>query len=376
MSRSVAFTRAAAISAAAVSIAFLQPHRARATDLPSSDPVSKLKWRDVGPFIGGRVVAVAGVPSRPNLFYMGGVDGGVWRSTDYGIKWKNITDNWPSASDSIGALAVAPSNPNVIYAGTGESDIRGDMITGDGVYKSTDAGKTWSYAGLRDTHTTMDLIVDPGDPNTVYAASMGHVFVPGPNRGVFKTTDGGKTWRKVLFVDNNTGVVDLTMAPSDPKVLYAAAWQAYRKPWHLESGGPGSGIYKSTDGGEHWTNITKAPGFPPGVLGKIGLAVAPSNPNVVYAAVQAKDGGIFRSDNGGASWRLVNADMQLRQRAFLLHGDLRRSQRPRHNLLSAGGRAFRVARRGQDLHEPAHAAWRQSHRLDQPQQHRHTARGQ
>src|ERR1700761_4445542 len=167
------FKRAIAASATILSIAALHAVQARAADLPSTDPISKLKWRDVGPYIGGRVVAVDGVASQPNVFYMGTVDGGVWKSTNYGLSWNNLTDKWPSASDSIGAIAVAPSNSNVIYAGTGESDIRGDMITGDGVYKSTDAGKTWSYAGLRDTHTTMDLIVDPRDPNTVYAASMG-----------------------------------------------------------------------------------------------------------------------------------------------------------------------------------------------------------
>jgi photosystem II stability/assembly factor-like uncharacterized protein len=309
------FMRTTAISAA-VSIALLQPAMARAADLPSADPISKLKWRDVGPYIGGRVVAVDGVASQPNVFYMGAVDGGVWKSTNYGLSWKNLSDKWPSASDSIGAIAVAPSNPNVIYAGTGESDIRGDMITGDGVYRSTDAGKTWSYAGLRDTHTTMDLLVDPRDSNTVYAASMGHVFIAGPDRGVFKSTDGGKSWRKVLFVDDKTGAVDLSMDPKNPAVLYAATWQAYRNPWHLESGGPGSGIYKSTDGGEHWTNISRNAGLPAGVLGKIGVAVAPSNANILYATIQAKDGGIFRSDDAGASWRRVNANMQLRERAF------------------------------------------------------------
>jgi photosystem II stability/assembly factor-like uncharacterized protein len=312
MIRRARFKRCFALSAAFLFIG----GQARADTLPPADPISKLSWRSVGPYIGGRVVAVAGVPSQPDLFYMGAVDGGVWKSTDYGISWKNLTDKWPSASDSIGALAVAPSNPNIIYAGTGESDIRGDMITGDGVYRSSDAGKTWSYAGLRDTHTTMDLLVDPHNPNTVYVASMGHVFVPGPDRGAFKSTDGGKSWKKILFIDDNTGIVDLAMDPKNSSILYAAAWQAYRQPWHLESGGPGSGIYKSTDAGAHWTNITKRAGLPTGVMGKIGIAVAPSNPKIVYASIQAKDGGLFRSDNGGASWRRVNGNMQLRQRAF------------------------------------------------------------
>ena len=199
----------------------------------------KLSWRSIGPNIGGRAVAVAGVPGERNLFYMGAVDGGIWKSTDYGVAWHNITDGkWPSASDSVGAIAVAPSNPKVLYVGTGETDIRNDMITGDGVFKSVDAGKTWKYAGLRATRTTSTLVVDPHDSNVVYAASMGHVFKPNPDRGVFKSDDGGKTWQKILFVDDNTGAIDLVMDPRNPKVLYASMWQAQRTPWSLDDGGP------------------------------------------------------------------------------------------------------------------------------------------
>ena len=297
-----------------------QPTMALSADIASTQAlVSGLAWRSIGPYIGGRVVAVDGVASQPDLFYMGAVDGGVWKSTNYGISWKNISDGWPSASDSIGAIAVAPSNASVIYVGTGESDIRNDMVTGDGIYKTVDAGKTWTYAGLRNTHTSMGLVVDPNDPDVVYAASMGHVFVPDSNRGVFKTTDGGKRWKKVLFINDKTGVVDLVMNPKDPQVLYAAAWQAYRTPWKLSSGGPGSGIYETTDGGAHWTNITDHSGLPKGViLGKIGLAVAASDPNVVYALIEAKGkaGGVFRSNNGGKSWKHVNANWKLRQRPF------------------------------------------------------------
>ena len=279
--------------------------------------VAKLGWRSVGPFIGGRVVAVAGVPSEANLFYMGAVDGGIWKSTDYGIKWVNISDGTlPSESDSIGAIAVAPSNPNVIWAGTGESDIRGDMVTGDGVFKSADAGKSWSYAGLRDTHTTSGIAIDPRNPGVVYVASMGHAFAPDADRGVFKTVDGGKTWTKVLFVNDATGAIALSMDPAHPATLYAAMWQAQRQPWRLVSGGAGSGLYKTTDGGAHWTNLSHTPGYPTGVLGRLGVAVAPSNPRIVYSIVQAKAGGIFRSDDGGATWRRTNDDMELRQRAF------------------------------------------------------------
>jgi photosystem II stability/assembly factor-like uncharacterized protein len=281
-------------------------------------PLSALRWRSVGPYIGGRVVAVTGVRGNPNLFYMGAVDGGVWKSTDYGIRWTNITDSTlPGSSNSIGAIAVAPANTNVIYVGTGESDIRGDVITGDGVFRSADAGKTWTRAGLEDTHTISNLIVDPSSPDVVYASSLGHVFQPNPDRGVFKTTDGGHTWQKILFVNDSTGCVNLVMDASDANVLYAAMWQAYRTPWSLSSGGAGSGIYKTTDGGAHWTDLSHNPGLPGGqLLGKIGLAVAASAPNVVYATIQARDGGVFRSDDGGATWRRVNDEWKLRQRAF------------------------------------------------------------
>ncbi len=284
---------------------------------PAQQLMGKLRWRNIGPFIGGRAVAVAGVPSRPNLFYFGGVEGGVWKSTDYGQHWANLTDGKiPGVANPIGALAVAPSNPNVIYAGTGESDIRSDFDSGDGVYKSTDAGKTWSYAGLRDARMTADMAIDPRNPDVVYVASMGHVFKPNANRGVFKTTDGGKTWRKILFVDENTGGVSLSINPRDPRVVYAATWQAQRVPWKLSSGGPGSALYKTSDGGIHWKKISANPGFARGELGKIGVSVAASDPRIVYAIVQAHDGGVFRSNDAGATWKRVNAEMKLRQRAF------------------------------------------------------------
>ncbi len=284
---------------------------------PDEQLMSKLHWRSIGPFIGGRVVAVAGASSGPNVFYFGGVEGGVWKSTDYGSNWTNVTDGHiPRIADSIGALAVAPSNANVIYAGTGESDIRGDFDTGDGIYKSTNAGKSWSYAGLRDTHTTMALAIDPRDPNIVYAASMGHVFKPNSDRGIFKTTDGGKTWRRVLFVDENTGGVDLSMDWHDPATVYAAMWQAQRVPWKLTSGGPGSGLYKTIDGGAHWTKISSNPGYATGTLGKIGVSVAQSDPRIVYSIVQAADGGVFRSDDGGKRWTRTTSLWKLRQRAF------------------------------------------------------------
>lgn len=279
--------------------------------------VSKLKWRSIGPYIGGRVVTVTGVAGNANLFYAGAVGGGVWKSTDEGITWRNISDGKiPGPSSSIGAIAVAPSDPNVLYAGTGETDIRSDVIPGDGIYKSTDAGKSWHYAGLRETHSTSAIVVDPKNPNLVYASSMGHVFAPNPERGVFKSSDGGKTWKKILFVDDKTGVICLVMDPSDPSVLYAAMWQAVRMPWGLSSGGPGSGIYKTTDGGGHWTNLSHNQGLPQTVLGRVGLSVAASNPKIVYAIIQSKGGGVFRSEDAGATWSRVNSEWKLRQRAF------------------------------------------------------------
>ncbi len=278
---------------------------------------AKLAWRSIGPDIGGRVVAVTGVPGVRNLFYMGAVDGGVWKSTDYGVSWHNITDGkWSSKSGSVGAIAVAPSDTNTLYVGTGETDIRGDMVTGDGVFKSTDAGKTWHYTGLRNTRTISVIAVNPHDPNIVYAASMGHVFKPNAERGIFKSTNGGKTWHKILFVNDKTGAIDLVMDPRKPSVLYAAMWQAQRKPWSLVDGGPGSGLYKSTDGGAHWTNISHHAGLPGGLLGRIGVSVAASDPDVVYAIIQAKKGGVFRSSNGGVTWKRVNRNWSLRQRGF------------------------------------------------------------
>jgi photosystem II stability/assembly factor-like uncharacterized protein len=284
---------------------------------PASTFTSKLQWRNIGPFIGGRVVAIAGVPSEPSVFYMGGVQGGVWRSDNYGLTWTNITDGkLPANAYGIGALAVAPSNPKIIYAGTGEADIRQDFAPGDGIYKSTDAGKTWRYAGLRETHMTTSIVIDPRNPNTVYATSMGHVFKPNPDRGVFKTEDGGKTWKRILFVDDRTGSALVSMDQKHPDTLYASMWQAQRMPWGLVSGGPGSGLYKTTDGGAHWSKISTHRGFARDLLGKIGVAVSPADSDVVYAIVQAHDGGVFRSSDGGATWRRVNSEMKLRQRAF------------------------------------------------------------
>jgi photosystem II stability/assembly factor-like uncharacterized protein len=274
-----------------------------------------LQWRNIGPFRGGRVIAVSGVVKQPNLFYMGASSGGVWKTTNYGKSWENLSDG-QFANANIGAIAVAPSDPQVIYVGTGESAIRNSALMGDGMYKSIDAGKTWKRIGLDETQIISRIVVDQKDPNLVYVAALGHEFGSNAERGVFKSSDGGNTWKKILFVDNNTGAIDLVVNPRNPQILYAATWQVYRRAWTLESGGPGSGIWKSSDGGGHWVRIGHGTGLPAGIYGRIGLGIAPSDPDVMYAMVHAKDGGVFRSDDAGASWHRVNDEQSLTQRAF------------------------------------------------------------
>ncbi|MGH9466198.1 MAG: WD40/YVTN/BNR-like repeat-containing protein [Terriglobales bacterium] len=278
-----------------------------------------LHWRSVGPYEGGRVTSVVGVPSEPNVFYMAAAGGGVWETTDYGHSWKNVSDKY-FRTGSVGALAIAPSNPKIIYAGTGDSAPRNTVLTGAGMYKSTDGGKTWTFVGLGETHIITWILIDPQNPNVVYVAALGHLFGPNPERGVFKTTDGGATWKKILYVNEHTGAITMAMNPDNPNVVYAAMWEMTRRHWTFSSGGPGSGIYKTTDGGATWTNISHRPGLPTGIFGKVGIAVAPSDPKVVYALIQAEykgqAGGLFRSNNAGASWTMVNNSMNITQRAF------------------------------------------------------------
>ncbi len=344
---------------------------------PPQSSFDKLQWRSVGPFVGGRVVAVSGSPNNPNLFYMGSVDGGVWKSTDYGVHWANISDGKiPGGADSIGAIAVAPSDPNVIYVGTGEGDPRGTMVTGEGVYRSTDGGKTWQYAGLRDTHTVTAIAIDPRDANVAYVSSLGHVFKDNPDRGVFKTTDGGKTWSKVLYVDAKTGGNDVVIDAKNPSTLYATMWQMYRTPWKLSSGGPGSGLYKSTDAGAHWTKLSGNPGFAKGTLGKMGVAVSPADPNVVYAIAQAHEGGVFRSADGGATWTRVNSEMKLRQRAFYYLAIFADPQNAEHGVRAERRCAVDFARRRKDVARVPSAARRQSHRVGESARFQHPARRQ
>ena len=276
-----------------------------------------LRWRLVGPFRGGRVDAVAGDPSKPLVFYFGAVNGGIWKTINAGITWENITDGKSDIS-SVGAVTVAPSDPNVLYVGTGESQLREDLTYGTGVYRSTDGGDTWQHLGLTDTHQVTTIRVHPGNPDVAYVAAIGHAFGPNAERGVFRTMDGGKSWTKVLFLNDSTGATDLSMDPTNPRILFASMWKFQRSPWGMDAGGGRSSLWKTTDGGDTWTDLSTNPGMPKAPLGKIGVAVSPANPRRIYASVEAKDtlGGIFRSDDGGATWLRTNGEQKFQVRPW------------------------------------------------------------
>ncbi|MBD1397020.1 glycosyl hydrolase [Pontibacter sp. JH31] len=272
-----------------------------------------LEWRNIGPYRGGRSVAIAGVPTKPNTFYVGYTGGGLWKTSDSGNSFQNISDGYFKSS-SIGAIAVSDSDPNVVYVGTGEAAVRGVMtIHGDGVYKSTDAGKTWKHLGLENTRQISRVRVDPKNPDILYVAAQGSPYGANKERGIYRSKDGGKNWELVLHVNENTGASDLSMDATNANVLYAAFWEHRRYPWKVESGGAGSAIYKSTDGGDTWKKLEK--GLPK-VMGKIGVAVSPVNPERVWAIVEAEDGGLFRSEDGGSTWTNINKERVLRARAW------------------------------------------------------------
>jgi photosystem II stability/assembly factor-like uncharacterized protein len=271
-----------------------------------------LKYRNIGPAAGGRVSRAVGVPGNPLIYYAATASGGVWMSSDGGTKWQSIFDDQPVSS--IGSIAVAPSDPNVVYVGSGEANIRGNVADGNGIYKSIDGGKNWTHVWTQ-VGQIGTMVVHPSNPDIAFAAVLGHAFGPNPERGVYRTRDGGKTWQQVLKKDPDTGASDIAMDPSNPNVLFAGFWQARRFPWDLQSGGPGSGLYVSRDGGDTWKQLTGS-GLPDGIWGKVGVAVAPSNSDRVYALIEAEKGGLFRSDDGGESWELVNPSHALRQRAW------------------------------------------------------------
>jgi len=278
--------------------------------------VAGFAWRNIGPDRGGRSIATTGVTGRPDEGYFGAVGGGLWKTTDSGENWFPVTD-FQISSASVGAVAVSETNPDLVFIGTGETCIRGNILPGDGVYRSRDAGTTWEHVGFADSHGISKIRIHPTNPDIVYVASFGKYSAPSEERGVFRSTDGGDTWERVLYRNDETGAIDLVIDRNDPDVLYAALWEAYRKEYQMSSGGPGSGMFKSTDGGDSWTEMTRAPGMPQeGLVGRIGLAVSGANSDRVWALYENDNGGLFRSDDGGATWDLINDNRAIRQRAF------------------------------------------------------------
>jgi photosystem II stability/assembly factor-like uncharacterized protein len=304
----------------------LQGQRRRSKETPAPAPQTEkqsgydeslyqsIQWRAIGPFRGGRSAAVTGVPGKPNLYYMGATGGGVWRTKDGGQTWENISDGY--FGGSIGAVAVAESDHNVIYAGGGEVTVRGNVSYGYGMWRSVDAGKTWKPIGLENSRHIPRIRVHPKDPDLVYAAVMGDLYKSSEERGIYRSKDGGETWEKVLFVNADAGGCDLILDPNNPRIIFASTWRIRRTPYSLESGGEGSALWKSTDGGDTWTDISSNPGLPDDVWGIVGVTVSPVNSERVFAIIENKDGGVFRSDDGGDTWRKVNSDRSLRQRAW------------------------------------------------------------
>ena len=282
------------------------------TDISHFD---KMKWRNIGPNRGGRSLGSTGSPGRPLEYYFGATGGGLWKTTDGGQEWFPVTDGQINSS-SVGAVAVAETNPDIVFIGMGETQLRGSITQGDGVYKSEDGGKKWRHLGLKETQSISRIRIHPTNPDIVFVAALGHPYGDNEERGVFRSKDGGNTWQKVLYVGANTGAADLVIDKTNPKILYATTWQVYRKTWKMWGGGEGCRLYKSVDGGDTWIDLSKNPGLPVAPLGKIGITVSPANPNRLYAIVEANDGGVYRSDDAGWSWKKMNDERKLRQRAF------------------------------------------------------------
>ena len=274
-----------------------------------------IHWRCIGPPRGGRVVAVAGDPQDRNIFYFGGAAGGVWKTYDAGTYWQNVSDGF-FTTGSVGAIAVSDSDHKVIYAGTGESCIRNDVSHGDGIYRSGDGGETWVNVGLRNTRHIARVRINPNDPDLVYVAALGHAFGSNSERGVYRTRNGGETWENVLFKSDRAGACDLSLDPNNPRILYASIWEARRTFWDMTSGGDDSGLWKSTDGGNSWVELTNNSGMPTSVKGRIGVAVSPAKSGRVWALIEAKEGGLFRSDDHGETWQHTSDSPLIRGRAW------------------------------------------------------------
>ena len=311
----LALALAASAAPAQRDSAAARPAAPAARPNPDSLALAALRWRNIGPNRGGRSQAVAGSQRRPLEYWFGATGGGLWKTTDGGTTWRPMTDR-ALTSSSVGAVAVCEANPDVVYVGMGETELRGNIMQGDGVWRTSDGGKTWTHVGLEATQAIARIAIHPSDCDRVWVAALGHPYAPNPERGIFRSTDGGKTWQKTLFRSDRAGGVDLSLTPGHPNTIFAALWEVSRTPWSLSSGGAGSGLFRSTDGGETWTEITRNPGLPTGTVGKIGVAVSGGRTSRVWAIVEAQDGGVFRSDDGGATWTRTNEERKLRQRAF------------------------------------------------------------
>ena len=335
----------------------------RTIDYPSVEPsfLTALEWRSIGPYRGGRVIAVAGDPQDPLVFYFGSAHGGVWKTTDAGTYWRNISDGFFKTAP-VGAIDVSLSNPNVIYVGMGEALLRQDPTPGDGIYKSTDGGRTWIHVGLRETQYIAKVRIHPTNPNIVYVAAAGDIFGTNPERGVYRTKDAGKTWEKILYKNERTSALDLSMDPTNPNILYASLNQLQRLPWDQICGGPDSGLYKTTDGGDTWTEITHNKGLPQGLVGKMGVAVSPARPSRVWALIEAEDGALFRSDDNGQTWQRLNESRDFRRNAASYMHVVADTQDPDTVYLPSyslwkstdGGKTFRTI---QTPHGDNHALW-------------------
>ena len=343
---------------------------ALAADSTSPNPQlwSGLRYRMIGPLRGGRVTTVTGVPTEPNTFYMGSTGGGVWKTTDAGHTWNNISDGFFSVA-SMGAVEVSLSDPNVIFAGTGSSKIRSNVSIGHGMYKSIDAGKTWKFSGLRDVGQISTIRIHPTNPQIAYVAALGNPFTGNPDRGVYKTTDGGATWRKILYLSDVIGAADLELEPGSPNTIFACMWFGQRKPWTILSGAKEGGIYKSTDGGDTWNKLTS--GLPGELFGRANVAISNSKPNRIYALIEAKPGsGLYRSEDAGANWSLVNNAGTLITRPF--YYDTLGVDPNNSDVVWIGNEGwFKSTDAGKSFRSFSRPSRRQSRRLDQPQKLRH-----